>query len=235
MRKLPFLILIFALTTTGLAAGPILTTDIDTIDLGVVPQNTEFSRDIVLRSTGDKPVTISEVNTFCPCIEFPLDNMVIPPGDSTIVHLRFKASSYVGHKEWRLHIYSNAESKVVRIRLLAFIVADIRMHKPIYVFPYFVNASQYGGVTLREFPFYVINRSDEYVPLKLIYADEKYYTLDFPAFISPNDSAFGKVTIKENNIDREFDTYITFEFIDNKSEKHLYSIPIKRKIFTPKK
>ncbi|MEW5924509.1 MAG: DUF1573 domain-containing protein [Candidatus Zixiibacteriota bacterium] len=234
MRRLPFFIFVFILTAANIWAGPVLTTNIDTIDLGIVPQYTDFCQDIILRSTGDKPVKISDVNTFCSCIEFPLEKTVLPPGDSTVVRLKFNTSSFVGQKEWRPHIYNDGESRIVRIRIVAFIVADVKMYKPIHAFPFIINASQFGEADTREFPFQIINKSDEYVPLKLVYSNEKYYKIDFPGFIPPNDTAFGRVVIDENYIDKEFDSYLTFEFIDSKSEKHLYSIPVKRKLYKPK-
>ena len=234
MRKLFFFVLVFTLAATRLWAGAVLTTDIDTIDLGVVPQYTDFCQDIVLRSTGDKPVRITDINTFCSCIEFPLEKTVLEPGDSTIVHLKFNTSSYVGHKEWRPHIYSNANSRIVRLRIVAFIIADMKLHKPIYAFPYLINASQFGGAEMKEFPFRIVNKTDEYVPLQLTYSNEKYYKLDFPGFVPPNDTAYGRVVINEDYINAEFDSYLTFEFIDSRSEKHLYSIPIKRKLYKSK-
>lgn len=234
MRKLLYFIFVFMMTTANLWAVPVLTIDIDSIDLGIVPQYTEFCQDIILRSTGDQPVRISDVNTFCSCIEFPIEKKVLEPGDSTIVHLKFNTSSYVGQKEWRPHIYSNAESRIVRLKIVAFIVADMKLYKPIYAFPYLINASQFGASDTREFPFKIVNKSDEYVPLRLIYSNEKYYKLEFPGYVPPNDTAFGKVIINEDYINADFDSYLTFEFIDSRSEKHLYSIPIKRKLYRPR-
>jgi len=234
MRKLSLLLFLFLLPACLLSAKPMLEASLDEIDLGIVPQNCDFCREIVLRSTGDASVIITEVNTFCHCIELPLEKKVIPPGDSLVVRLKFNSSSYVGNREWRPHIYCNTPGKYVRIGVKAFILAGVLKHEPIYVHPHTVNASQFGSVVTAEFPINLVNVSEEYVPLELIYSDEEYFKLDFPVFIEPNSTAVGSITLNEKGLANEFETYLTFEYIDKFSEKKLYSVPIKRKIYKPK-
>jgi len=234
MDKLRPLFLSVLLIAGSLAAKPALELSLDEIDFGFVPQKADFYHNVILRSIGDSPVKISEINTFCNCIGFPLEKMVILPGDSAIVRLKFNSSSYIGNREWRPHVYSNGINKIARIKIKAFIIGDVVKHRPVYVNPHTINASQFGSAVVKEFPLNLVNVSEEHVPLQLIYSDEEYFTLDFPGYISPNDTAVGKITLNEKGLATEFETYLTFEYIDDKSEKHLYSVPIRRRIFKPK-
>jgi len=233
MRKTISLVIICLLMAGTIFARQELTTVDDVIDFGKVPQNADFCRTIVLRSTGDEAVKIDKIDTFCPCIQIEIDKMVIPPGDSAVARIKFHSSGYVGRREWRPHFYKLGSRKLLYIRIIAFILANPKNHRPVYAMPYTINTSQFGDNVITEFPFQIINHTEENVPLELKYADEKFYTLDFPVYVPPNDTARGKITLNEDGIKNEFQTYITFEYIDEDSEKHLYSVPIKRKIYRP--
>lgn len=232
--RVPIMSLLIALITVSSGqTESVLSIDVERIDFGRVPQNSNFYRKIVLRSVGDETLKITKINTFCKCIKMPLERNLIPPGDSIIVELSFFSSTDVGRREWRPHIYTNARGKTrkVYIRLTAFIIASVEKQKPIYVSPHTINASQFGDSLIAEFPIQIINKSEENVPLKLLNTDDEFFDLDFPVYIAPKDTAFGKVILNEKGRKSEFEKSITFEYIDEKSEKEHYSIPVRRKIF----
>ncbi len=212
-------------------AGAILELDVEKIDFGHVPQNSNLFHKVTLKSTGDTAVQISEINTHCKCIVMPVDNMVIEPGDSVISEIFFFSSTFVGKKEWRIHIISNAEEERTQIRILATVIGDPAKLPVIFAYPYSIAASQLGENIIEEFPLWIINKTEKYVPLKLIYADTEYFSLDFPVFVPPMDTALGKLLLNEKGLANEFEKSIIFEFIDDKSEKYNYSIPVRRKIF----
>ena len=234
MRKSVSLVLLIFLMAATVSARQELTPSVDMIDFGLVPQGADFCRTIILRSTGDETVEITSINTFCPCIQIHMDKKKIPPGDSAIVDFKFNSSSYIGKREWRPHFYKGEEKKLLNIRITAFVLGKPKNHRPIYVFPHTIAASQFGDQVITEFPLQIINESKENVPLELKYSDEKYFALDFPVYIPPNDTARGKIILNEKGIKSDFQTYITFEYIDENSDKHLYSVPIKRKVYRSK-
>jgi hypothetical protein len=234
MRKTLSLVILILLTAATISARQELTPSVDMIDFGIVPQDADFCRTIILRSTGDDTVEITDINTFCPCIQIHMDKMKIPPGDSAIVDFKFNSSRYIGQREWRPHFYRGEKKKLLNIRIIAFVLGDPKNHRPIYVYPHTISASQFGDQVVAEFPIQIINESKENVPLELKYSDEKFFDLDFPVYIPPNDTAKGKIILNEEGIKTDFQTYITFEYIDENSDKHLYSVPIKRKVYRPK-
>ncbi len=233
MRALQlFLILLLAGDMTA-SAGAKLEIIPDKLDFGRVPQYTKYYRKVVLKSTGDTPVRINKVNSFCDCILVPFNEATILPGDSLVAEIEFFSASYSSDREWRPHFYYNGPERDKYIRVMADIVIDHRKLKPIYVNPHSIVASQYGDSVQREFPLYIINVTSETVPLKLIYNDDEFYDLDFPLYILPHDTAVGKITLNDRGIASEFEKSITFEYINEKSEEKHYSIPVRRKIFKP--
>ncbi len=233
MRVLPLLLILLMAGTIPALAGARLEISPDKLDFGKVPRHTKYYQKIVLKSTGDSPVRIHKVDTYCDCIYLPLNEATIPPGDSLIIELTFSSLSYSSNQEWRPHFYYNSSERSKYVRVIADVLQNPRMHKPIYVNPHSVAASQYGDVTQCEFPINIINVTSETIPLKLIYSDDEFFDLDFPLYIPPFDTAVGKLTLNDKGADSEFEKSITFEYIDKKSETQNYSIPVRRKIFRP--
>lgn len=231
MRTILLAILITAAISLTGKAEAVLELDVEKIDFGYVPQNSNLFHKVTLKSTGDEPVEISEIETHCKCIVMPLDTMVIEPGDSLTSEIFFFSSTFVGKKEWRIHIMSNAVENRVQIRILATVVGDTRNLPVISVHPHSVAAAQLGDNVAKEFPIQIINKIEQNVPLKLIYTDTEFFSLEFPAFVPPLDTARGILILNENGLVSEFEKSITFEFINDKSEKYNYSIPVRRRIF----
>jgi hypothetical protein len=219
------------ITAASAWAASELTLNVDEVDFGRVPQYSNFFRKIVFRAEGDDTVRITEIDTFCDCIRLPMERKYIPPGDSMVVELAFNSGGNAGKLQWQPHIYNDSKKRMVRFNLYAFPVVDIENQKRIFVGPHTVNASQFGDKVIKEFPIQIINSCDEHVPLYLCYTDEEYFTLDFPLYVPPQDTAFGRVILNDKGIKSEFEKSITFEFINEDYEKEFYSIPVRRRIF----
>lgn len=235
MRTVLSLLILFIVGIIPLTAAPILEVVPKAIDFGKVPRRSQLFHKIVLKSTGDAPVVINKVNTYCNCIKLPVTGKTIPPGDSLIVELSFYSAKFTSNQEWHSHIYFNSPQKSLYIRIQADVIPEVKRHKPIYVSPHTIAASQYGGTTKREFPINIVNKTGETIPLKLIYFDNEYFDLDFPLYIHAKDTAIGKITLNDKGVESEFEKSIIFEYIDDKSNKKHYSVPIRRKIFIPEK
>nr|MBN2277054.1 DUF1573 domain-containing protein [candidate division Zixibacteria bacterium] len=233
MRLINYVIILFLSITSSLVAQPKIEANTEEYDFGRVPQNVTLIRKLILRSVGDAPVQIDSVITYCDCIEIPIKNMTLMPGDSLVTELRFKSSFFSGNKEWRPHFYINKFNRGYRLRVMAFVVDEIKHQKRIFVDPHTVNASQFGDNAITRFPIKIYNNCEENVPFRLTYAEDDYFTLDFPTHVAPKDSALGWINLNQKGLENEFETAITFEYLNEDSETRLYSIPIKRKIFKP--
>jgi hypothetical protein len=230
MRFIRFLLLIIPLAYQfGFADALLMPAEYD-VKFGAAPQRATLVKKVVLLSTGDEPAVIKRIKTFCDCITIPIDSIPINPGDSVILDVRLETQNFTGYKTWGMHVFYN-NAQVARFNVSAGISGQPENRKDMYVSPYAVVASQFGDQIVTEFAFKLINKTDEYIPLKLIYYDDEFFNLNFPAFIPPGESANGKVTLNQAGIENEFEKTIIFEYIDRQSEKHLYSVPIRRKIY----
>jgi len=231
MRIVNYLILSLMILFCTASAEQLLQVEPDIFDFGRVPQNVDVTRRLVLKAIGDKPVKIDSITTYCECINIPIPEEEIAPGDSIIVELKLKTSYFAGNKEWRPYIQFNGLVKGVRIRVIAFIISEVRNQKRIYVFPHTVNASQFGDKVITKFPIKIFNKSEENVPLQMRYYEDDYFMVDFPLYVPPQDSAVGWITLNEDGIKSEFEKTIIFEYLNIDNEERLYSIPVRRKIF----
>ncbi|UCD16765.1 MAG: DUF1573 domain-containing protein [Candidatus Zixiibacteriota bacterium] len=217
-------------------ADPEILIENDTVEFGLVPQRSRFVHDFKVRSIGDDTLIIREIETFCDCLIVSLDRNILPPGDSAIIHIAFDTQNFVGHRNRHPKVHTNAANtgpKVLRVHIKSQVIDSVHNLYPIYVKPHQVVASQFGDTGATEFSFPIINKSDENIPLTLVHADSTFYHLDFPAYVPPYDTAFGRVILKESGLSAEFETSITFWYLNEDSEQKYYSIPVRRNIFRP--
>ncbi|UCD93927.1 MAG: DUF1573 domain-containing protein [Candidatus Zixiibacteriota bacterium] len=224
-------VILMLITAVSAGAASKLTLDVSDVKFGRVPQYSNFFRKIVFRAEGDDTVRITDVNTYCDCLRLPMERKFIPPGDSMIVELVFSSGGNAGKSQWRPHVYNDSKNHTIRFNVFAFPVIEVEGQKKIFVSPHTVNASQFGDKVFREFAIQIVNRTDEHVPLDLRYYDEEYFTIDFPVYVAPLDTAVGKVILNDRGVESEFEKSMTFEFINEDYEKELYSIPVRRRIF----
>lgn len=230
MRFVRFLLLLIPLAYQFGFADALLKSAEYEVKFGAAPQRAALVKKVVLLSTGDEPAVIKRIKTFCDCITIPFDSVPIKPGDSVILEVRLDTQNRTGYKTWGMHVFYNND-QAARFNVSARITGHPEYFRDMYVLPYAVVAAQFGDQVVTEFPFELINKTDEHIPLKLIYYDDEFFTLDFPAFIPPGESANGKITLNEAGIENEFEKTIIFEYIDRQSEKHEYSIPVRRNIY----
>ncbi len=229
MHKLLFT-LILTLAGSIALAGPILKISDRDVDFGISPQHTAVVKNIIFYSVGDEPVVIDKIDTYCRCITIDYPATPINPGDSQIVAVRLETKNVVGNKLWGQHVFYNNAHKG-RFNVKAEIIEKPPNLPVMYIKPFTIAASQFGDKLITEFKFEMINKSDEIIPLSLIYSDETYFILDLPTYVEPGKPAVGRIILTEEGYDREFESTVIIEFLDQHSEQHLYSIPIRRKIF----
>ncbi|MEY4484080.1 MAG: hypothetical protein RL693_1532 [Verrucomicrobiota bacterium] len=71
------------------------------------PEDEEIEATFTFTNNGDKPVTITGLESTCACLEASLDKRVYAPGEKGSGKARFKVSSFVGKHEKSLHIYTD--------------------------------------------------------------------------------------------------------------------------------
>jgi hypothetical protein len=218
----------------SIKADPEILLEPDTIKIGIIPQSSNFYFTSKAYSTGTDTLRIDTIEVFNECIEVKADKYIIPPGDSAIISVLFRSQKVEGYNIRYPRFKTNARNlggRTLRLTVIPIIIKDPEVLSPIYVKPFRLIASQYGDSGPREFPFTIYNKSEEYVPLRLIYGDSTYYSLEMPMFVPPLDSTVGYIRLNDIGYGGDFETNITFEFINDNAEPKNYTIPVRRKIF----
>jgi hypothetical protein len=215
-------------------AGPEIRLERDSVSIGYIPQKSEFYHTLKVYSVGDEDLQIFSLEPFCDCLTMSIDKTLIPPGDSTELHFVFDSQTHLGSNTRYPQIRSNASNtrdRFVRLTIMPRAIKEPKVLKHLYVFPYRMMIPQYGDSGAAEFDFKVYNKSAEYVPLDLVYADTTYFSIHLPSFVAPNDSATGKLYLNKHGLESEFSTSFTFRFTDEEYEPQYYTVPVKRNIF----
>ncbi len=225
------LILIFSIFAH---ADPEIRLEPDTIKIGLIPQMSRFYFTARAYSIGTDTLRIDTIEVFNECIRVDLEKHILPPGDSADISVFFKSQKVEGLNPQYPRFKTNARNlggRTLRLPVVPIVIKDPEALSPIYVKPFRLIASQYGDSGAVEFPFTIYNKSEDYVPLRLIYGDSTYYHLDMPMFVAPLDSAVGYIRLNDIGYAGDFETDFTFEFIDNNEVAKNYTVPVRRKIF----
>ncbi|SYZ73479.1 exported hypothetical protein [Candidatus Zixiibacteriota bacterium] len=223
-------ILFFLMVSTSYAESAIELVP-DSINFGIVPAKSNFYQKVILKSVGTDTLVIDSINPVCDCIKMPLDKTILPPGDSTVFEVSYASEEIVGERNRWPYIYYNRINEAKRLPIRAFMVSNLSALRPIYVTPFRIMASQFGDAKVTEFPFFIVNETSDTIPLRLLYTDNEYYSLDFPVFVPAKSRAEGKIILNEKGLESEFEKSFTFEFINSRSEAKNYSVPVIRKIY----
>jgi mono/diheme cytochrome c family protein len=87
---------------------PILMFQPGTLDLGQVIEGKTAKGDLILRNTGDVPLTITNIQTSCGCTTGMLDERLLPPGGFTLMHVKVDTFAKRGRVKKQLWVSDNA-------------------------------------------------------------------------------------------------------------------------------
>lgn len=95
------------LTAEQLAAAPRLRISNTSFDMGKMRQHNAASKELYLYNTGSKELAIREIQSNCSCVNTLADKMILKPGDSTTLKVKFNPQNRQGTQQKRLTIYTN--------------------------------------------------------------------------------------------------------------------------------
>jgi len=109
---------------------PIITTEPDKLDFGVMNQQESQDKEIIIRNIGGEVLKIREVKPDCGCTIADVSKKELQPGEATTLKVTFNSKKFEGPQTKYVRIYSNDPDTP----LLEYVIqADV--HVPIYIKP----------------------------------------------------------------------------------------------------
>jgi hypothetical protein len=227
-KLLNSMIMIFLLYGGQVSAQPNLKIPESTYNFGYVPQNAKISHSYWLYSTGEDTLIIEKVSPGCGCIQAPLAKNRLASGDSVALEITFNTGHYRGYQSKRPAIKSNAGAELNYVQFTCNVFANPDSVYPISVSPYKFDISQFGEKKRNSLDFSVANLSDADLELRLVDSPANMFEVSLPKKIKAGKSGTGKIIVRNEYLNSEFEKSITIEASD--SEKTRFTIPVKRAI-----
>ena len=231
LKTLSVSLLFFFLLTSCTWADASLSIRDSLTDFGYVPTKSAVIRTLVFYSTGTDTLLISEVNTTCSCLKMPLEQNVIPPGESLLVPLIYESELNIGIKDRYPYIYTNARKAPYRIAVKTTTAENMSALSPITVFPFRVLASKLDDNYAFRFTFELQNDGENPVTPGLVYQDDSLFDVRLPAEIPPGETVVAELVLTPQGVKTEFLSSFTFEYIGKDGRKTNHSVPVIRKIY----
>ena len=203
-------------------------------NFGFIPEMGEFTRKITMKSNTADTIRIGKISTYCDCVIAKFDNNTLLPGDSIILEIKLIPQKLAGKIYKVTHIYEESGARLAKVTVKAAIYKNCNNFEDIFVEPAVLNFSQFGDKGIEKAEFYINNVTDETIPLELIFSNDEYFELSFPVYVEANKKAKGTVKLTNKGKSSEFGESFTFKYINTKSQEFLFSVSVKRKVFTAK-
>lgn len=213
-----------ALATTVAQASPKLELGDQDFKFGYAPPNAKIAHRFVLRSTGDEPLRIVQVNPGCGCTKAPLEKETAAPGDSTSVEIIFSTGSYRGSVSKNPSVTTNASLDPLMLRFTANVVPYPDSTYPLRITPFKVAipSDQSGAkVTVT-----LTNVSDRSVHPVLVDLPHGVLDVTLPSTIEPHKSAEAIIAVSAKTPAGGFEKSVTIQ-VDDEAQSR-FTIPVVR-------
>lgn len=83
------------------------------VDLGLVEESAGVvEREIIWENRGDKPISLTKLNSSCSCLSVVAVERVVAPNEQGVIRLRFNPQQRLGGVSYRVLIYSSLSEKM---------------------------------------------------------------------------------------------------------------------------
>ncbi len=221
--------LIVIFMNSALLALPKLEIQPKEFSFGMIPQNSTVVHKFWFKSVGDDTLKISEIKTGCSCAIMPLKQDFILPGDSMEVQFLWDVGKRVYQIGRYPYIFTNASDEPYRMSLTGEVHKTLDSSKPVSVSPYKCEFSIIRDKSINEVEITFTNQTDKDIHVILLTPSVEECNIEMPQVISAHSKAVGKISVKNDFLDKEFVGSITL-LLDDKKETRI-SIPYRRKIY----
>lgn len=119
-----FFILQYVLTSCLSNDKPDLILSKYQINFGCVREGTQCSADIKLYNKGKRVLILNLLTTDCSCAKALVDNKIIAPKDSTVVHVLLNTSDKNGNNENFVIIQANTDTVLHYVSIVSNVIAN---------------------------------------------------------------------------------------------------------------
>jgi hypothetical protein len=118
------------LTPKEFAASAIAVFDTTAFDFGSVTENTKVDHDFTLTNNGKSELYVHKVSASCGCTVVQPSKTVIPPGDSTLIHVTYNASGHTGADKKAITVITNDPRKPKSVLWITAMIGNPQSQNP---------------------------------------------------------------------------------------------------------
>lgn len=237
MKTIILSILAVTLIISGLVlAEPKLDIDYKSYDFGWVPYNSTGVLYCVIRSVGTDTLVINDITSDCRCLVMPLENQLLPPGDTMIIPVIWEFDDVPNRSSHFCKIFTNEQASIdgkpLQLKFEGTVVINPDSLRPVAAKPYRLEFSRMGQIDIDSVSFILTNRSIRDLKLELMAFPYQECEISVPDSLKPNSTVTCWVKIKPEYANREFLSSLTIRMTDNTRFDRSLTIPIRRKIYS---
>ncbi len=221
-------VLFFAIAASALAE-PILKVRKERFQMGAIPPRSTVTHSFWFRSVGTDTARIDSIVTHCGCMDEPSGVIRIPPGDSAKINFCWQVPKIVGASGGYPYIFTNTESRALRVYMTGTVTRAPDAIHPITVSPYILDMSRFREKSIDSLVFEVRNSSAEDLTLTKLSFDVDECEITLPEIIPAKSSAQGLIKVKPEYLDKEFKK--SFTLLASDQHKTRLTVPVRRRIF----
>ena len=222
---LSLLVSLTLLATTALA-GPQVEIINPTMNFGRVTQNKVVTTDFYVKSIGDEPLKITTLWSGCGCMELPLPDSIVQPGDSIQLRITFSTGQMMGLVVKRPTVQTSASEAVIKLSIVAEIMAKPEDGYPVVLLPDAVDVAQFGQKTRRFGTFSLTNKSSEDLRVIVVDSAFKSFEVKVPELVKAGQTIEGRLRVIDKMLEEDFQESVTFRF--EGKESYYYTLPVVR-------
>ena len=237
MKTIVLSIIAIAWLSSGpVLAEPKLDIDYKSYDFGWVPHNSTGVLYCVIRSIGTDTLVINDITSSCTCLNMPLENQLLPPGDTMIIPVIWEFENIPNRTSHFCRVFTNEQSstngKPLLLKFNGIVVVNPDSLRPVAAKPYRLEFSRMGEIDIDSVEFTLTNRSIRNLDLEVTAFPYQECDISVPGSLQPNSTITCWVKVKPEYADREFLSSLTIRMTDKTPFDRSLTIPIRRKLYS---
>ncbi len=231
MKNLAAIVGTVLLLAGQVSSSPKIEIPHDRIEFGYIPFGSTVSHTLWIKSIGSDTLVIDTIVTGCSCATSPLSNARIAPGDSLEVSFTWDLQRRIGPSGVYPRIQTNARPEPYYIHLTGTTTKSAGELRPVTMLPFRLAFARTQSNSVDTVEVTVKNHSDETIAVTPVSYQPPHVDYSLPDSIGAGETVVGRVWVRPEYLDEEFQGSITFLLSD--SRERSITIPYHRRFFLP--